>query len=245
MKTAMVHWDNVWSVSVRFRLPSGLNIAIRNLQRLLKAHVKPGMRFLEIGCAPGKLLAWVAQVLQSDVAGLDYSKPGLAIAQQLFQALGIKGDLRCEDLITTTFQPGSFDLVYSSGLIGHFNDPREIVESHVNLLKPGGKALITVPNYGGFYGRLQRRFDPENLFIHNLTIMNLPALRRLAPGELVSTVRAYPAGRMSPWLISFDKRWPQPVARYMLYFFNLLGLIQPYDIPRLCPMLVLELHRLP
>jgi len=164
------------------------------------------MHFLEIGCAPGKLLAWVAEVLHAEVAGGDYSQRGLSLAQQLFQALNIDGDLRCEDMLATTFEPASFDLVFSAGVIEHFDDPREIVKRHVTLLKPGGKAVIMVPNYGGFYGRLQCRFDPENLSIHNLTIMNPPALRRLAPGELVSTVRVYPVGRMSPWLISFDKR---------------------------------------
>ena len=34
------------------RLPLPLNLSIRNAQRLLRAHVKPGDHFLEIGGAP-------------------------------------------------------------------------------------------------------------------------------------------------------------------------------------------------
>jgi hypothetical protein len=38
---------------------------------------------------------------------------------------------------------------------------------YLGLLKPGGKALIIIPNYGVIYGRLQQYFDPENLALHN------------------------------------------------------------------------------
>jgi SAM-dependent methyltransferase len=225
------------------RLPSGLLVSTRNLQRLLKTHIKPGMQVLEIGCAPGKTLSWVAKDLQANVAGLDYSKRGIQLSRQLFRILDIDSDLRCEDVFATTFSPGSFDIVYSTGVIEHFEDPREIVRCHVMLLKPGGKALIMVPHYGGLYGRIQRRFDPENLSLHNLNIMNLSALKELSPEDMVSESSAYPAGRMSPWIISFNKKWPQIFAKSTYCFLNLVGLVQPFDIARLCPLLVLELRR--
>lgn len=55
------HWDGAWSAPPR--LPSRLWIGVRNLQRLLRAHVKPGMSVLEVGCAPGKTLACPTLVL--------------------------------------------------------------------------------------------------------------------------------------------------------------------------------------
>jgi 2-polyprenyl-3-methyl-5-hydroxy-6-metoxy-1,4-benzoquinol methylase len=242
-KTTVDHWDGAWSRAPRMRLPSPWNIAIRDLQRLLRAHVRPGSRFLEIGCAPGKLLAWVAHDLRADVSGLDYSERGLTFARQLFEALNLRADLRCEDLATTSFAPQSFDVVFSAGVIEHFDDPGPIVRRHVALVKPGGTALITIPNYGGLYRRLQRHFDPDNLGIHNLTIMTPSALEALAPRESVRTVKAYAAGRMSPWLVNFDKRWPAPVARAFALMMNGAGLVQPFDVAALSPTLVLELLR--
>jgi SAM-dependent methyltransferase len=242
-KTTVEHWDTVWAHAPRMRLASGLNVAIGNLQRLLRSHVNPGMRFLEIGCAPGNLLIWIAKVLHADVAGLDYSERGLAFARQLFQTFNIKCDLRHENVFTTTFEPESFDIVFSAGVIEHFDDPREIVRKHVALLKPGGKAIIAIPNYGGVYGRLQRHFDPDNLSIHNLDIMHPPALEKLGPKDLTSDIHAYPIGRLSPWLISFGKCWPRAVALCVNYALNTVGLFQPLDIVSLCPMLVLELRR--
>jgi 2-polyprenyl-3-methyl-5-hydroxy-6-metoxy-1,4-benzoquinol methylase len=236
------YWEGVWSGDVRLRLPSGYVVSTKNLQRLLRRYVRPGHRFLEIGCAPGKMLAWVASELRADVSGLDYSARGLATARTLFQALGLTGDLRCEDLQQTTFAEGTFDVVYSAGLIEHFADPREIVNEHLRLVRPGGTAVITVPNYGGLYGSLQRYFDAENLSIHNLDIMSGRALEGLVT-DSAAKARAFPAGRLSPWLVSVGHRWPAALSAVVCHTLNGLALIQPFDIPALCPMLVLEIRK--
>ncbi|MBM4300097.1 MAG: class I SAM-dependent methyltransferase [Deltaproteobacteria bacterium] len=242
-KTNSAYWDKVWQTGTDLRLPRGLFVSNRDIQRLLKARIKPGMRVLEIGFAPGNMLAWVAKALGAQVAGVDFSETGVRSAWKLFEVLQIPGDLRCEDIRVTTFPPGSFDLVYSQGFIEHFIDPTEMVRRHVLLLKPGGRALITIPNYGGIYGTLQRFFDPENLDIHNLNIMRPGPLARLAPSDLACQTAAYPAGRISPWVLSLHKRWPLPAARIINHLVNLLGLLQPFDIGALAPMLVLEMGR--
>ncbi len=242
-KTTVQHWDDGYAQAPRMRLPSSWNVDVRNTQVLLRRHVRPGHRFLEIGCAPGKMLAWVGQKLGAEVAGLDYSPRGMALTRGLLQKLDIQADLRCEDLAATSFTPDSFDVVYSAGLIEHFDDPSEVVRQHVRLARPGGLALVTVPHYGGFYGRYQRQLDPQNLAVHNLGIMQTEALRQLAPAGLVREVRAYPWGRLSPWILSLEKRWPASLARGASLLANLAGLLQPVRIPSLCPMLVLELRR--
>ena len=241
--TEVDQWDKVWAGDLRLRLPSPLNISTRNLQHLLARHVRPHDTFLEIGCAPGKVLAWVAAVLRADVSGLDYSERGLATARRLFAALHLKGDLRCESLADTTFPPGTFDVVYSGGVIEHFKDPRDIVRAHIQLLKPGGTAVMTVPNYRDIYGRLQRYFDADILALHNLEIMTCDALRSLAPIDESAEVKTYPAGRLSPWVLTPAKRWPRPIALGLSYLFNAAALLQPLDVASLSPMLVLEIKR--
>ena len=241
--TTVDQWDDVWAGDIRLRLPSPWLIATLNHQRLLRKHVRTGDRVLEIGCAPGKLLAWIASEFKADVAGLDYSEKGVAAARRLFSALHLAADFRCEDLRQTTFPPESFDSVLSVGVIEHFEDPREVVLNHLKLLKPGGKALMTVPNYRGLYGPLQRYFDAESLLYHNLDIMTCDALAALVPQDKTFSVRTYQAGRFSPWQLSLKKRWPPPVALGVSHLFNAAALVQPFDIPALCPMLVLEVTR--
>jgi 2-polyprenyl-3-methyl-5-hydroxy-6-metoxy-1,4-benzoquinol methylase len=237
------HWDEVWAGHAERRLPSRLLISTRDLQRLLRKHVRPGDRFLEVGCAPGKMLAWVSAVLGAEVSGLDYANPGLAATRDLFAALNLRADLRCEDLGRTTFMPGSFDVVFSAGVIEHFDDPQPIVLDHLRLLRPGGLLLVTIPDYSGLYGRLQAYFDAASLEIHNLRLMNPAALRGVvSPGECAA-IRTYRFGRLSPWVLTPQVRWPGSIATVVSFGLNALALLQPFDFPPLCPMLVLEARR--
>lgn len=237
------YWDDRWSVKPRPRFKSKFFIDTRNIQRLLKQYVAQGMNFLEIGCSPGKHLAWVRYTLKANVSGIDYSKTGVKISKWIFGELGVYGDIRCEDIFSTTFHPGLFDIVFSNGVIEHYNNPVDIVRCHVNLLKPGGKAIITIPNYGGIYGKLQNRMNPANLSIHNLDIMSCDALMRLAPSNLISKALAYPYGRFSPFLVDLSNVMPHFLANLILYTLNLIGHVQIRDIDCLCPILVFELTR--
>jgi 2-polyprenyl-3-methyl-5-hydroxy-6-metoxy-1,4-benzoquinol methylase len=239
------YWESAHS-KPRFRVPSGLwDVGMKNVLRLLRSHVEPGASVLEIGCAPGRHLAYLAVERRARVCGVDYSKPGIAYCRELFAHLNLEGEFHCEDVFSTTLPEGTFDMVYSLGVVEHFDDPRSLIEKHVRLAKPGGLALIVIPNYGGIYGRLQGYFEPQNLEIHNVDIMSPEKLRSLAPADLAPESSAYPAGRLSPWIVGFYRRWPAPVAKGVSYALNALGLVQPFDVSPLCPLLVLKMRRAP
>src|SRR6266545_905585 len=237
--TSSDYWESVHAGQPRLRLPSRLVISTRNLQRILKSYIRPEMHVLEVGFAPGKQLAYVSKVLGAVVTGVDYSEHGVDYARRLFQALGIQADLRREDIFQSTLSRASFDFVYSVGLVEHFDDPSQIVRCHAELLRPGGKALILIPNYSGMYGRLQRYFDPENLLIHNIDIMTCEALSGLAPKDIIAGTRTFRTGRINPSLVSFHKKWPIPLAKSFSLMFTAVGHLQPIDIDILCPWLAL------
>jgi 2-polyprenyl-3-methyl-5-hydroxy-6-metoxy-1,4-benzoquinol methylase len=237
-KAGVQHWNETWACEPRMRLPRPYTASIRDRMNLLRSEVRPAMKFLEIGCAPGKMLAWVAGVLGAEVSGLDYSAPGLDTARRLFSALHLSADIRCEDTFATTFQDGAFDVVYSGGVIEHFEDPAEIVRIHTRLLKPGGLALITVPNLRGFYGWFACK---ESLAIHNLDIMTPEALRRLAPAELTGSVESYRDGRFS-LAMAIHRKWGV-LSDLIGTGSDLAGLAQPFRIDALCPSLVLKIRR--
>lgn len=224
------------------RFPTALNIGTRNVLLLLKRYVRPGMRYVEIGCAPGKIMSWVGREIESTVHGIDYSPTGVEAARWLTTGLGIKADIRCEDATCTSLPAGTFDLVFSCGLVEHFDDPRPMVAAHVALLAPGGVAVISIPNYSGPYLAWQKRCDPANLAIHNLDIMNLPGMLSLAPTRSGLKARSFVFGRFSPWLISLSARWGAP-GKAMSWLLNFLSHLQPFDVPSLCPLVVLEVRR--
>jgi 2-polyprenyl-3-methyl-5-hydroxy-6-metoxy-1,4-benzoquinol methylase len=242
-KTDIKHWDDAWAKPPRARVPSSLDVAIRNHKALLRKYIEPGDKVLEIGFAPGKLLLWIAKELSQNVTGLDYSSQGLLRARELFAAMKVDANLLCEDVFNTTLPKDHFDFVYSSGLIEHFDDPREIVRQHVALVRPGGKALLLVPNYGGWIGRAQGFLDPENLEIHNTKIMTPKGLLNLPPADITASARAFYFGRFSPWLLSFDKKLPHWIAKPAAYGLNALAHLQLLQPDFLSPIVGLEIVR--
>jgi len=238
--TSVAHWDGVWSRVPSMRLPSRLLVTTQDRMRLLRQYLRPGMRFLELGCAPAKMLAWVA-TQGVRVAGVDYSAQGIEWGRQLMRTLELEADLRCEDLFSTTFSRESFDLVHSAGLIEHFDDPLPLVKIHLDLVRPGGTVLISVPNYGGVYGAMGRRFGPSNLALHNLltaSCAGMESILRQLPGMLG---HAGGFGRSFASRVLFDEKLPRPMGALLEYVTNGLGLIQPFRIGWLCPQVVLEI----
>lgn len=242
-KTEQEHWDNAWQLQVNPRLPSKLNVSVMDTTRLLKKYIKPGNRYIEIGCAPGKILAWATSVLKADAVGLDYSEVGIRQCKILFDALGLKIDLRHADLFNNDLPKETFDVVASFGVIEHFDDARLAVQNHLDLVAPGGVALIVVPNYRSIYGSLQRWCDLTNLELHNLEIMTPSALTALVSSKNASNARAYYFGSVSPWLVNFEKCLPRAVAKLISLSVNTFGLFQPITINALAPMLVLEIKK--
>lgn len=220
-------------------MPSRFWIDVRNWQRVLSNNLKKGDKVIEIGCAPGKVLSWIAFRTQAKVSGIEYSKVGFENTIELLGHLKIDADIRCEDVFETSFPTESFDVVYSAGLIEHFEDPRPIVEAHFRLCRPGGKVVISIPNFSGIYGSLLKRFDPEAYSIHNVQIMNAKSLAALAPMHLVSDCRTELCGKLSLWLINLPKTLPRAIRWGIQMGGNVFGLLQPIEIPFLCPLFVL------
>jgi SAM-dependent methyltransferase len=93
-----------------------------------------------------------------------------------------------------------YDLVLSCGLIEHFQDTKDIIARHLQFLNVGGTLLITLPNFTGVNGWVQRIYDIENYNKHNIDSMN-PALLAACCKELgLQQVEAYYYGHFSLWL---------------------------------------------
>jgi len=99
-----------------------------------------------------------------------------------------------------------FDLVYSNGFIEHFDDTLKVVQSHVDLVNPGGIVLITLPNFRSLNGWFQKIFDPVNYAKHNIACMDVAFLRYVARQAGLTNVQVFYYGYFSIWL--------EPTARY-------------------------------
>jgi 2-polyprenyl-3-methyl-5-hydroxy-6-metoxy-1,4-benzoquinol methylase len=233
------HWDKRTGIA-KPRSPSKLNSTVGDLTALLEPHVKPGSRVLEVGCAPGKFLLWCALEKSANVCGVEYAENSHKMTSRLFADADVIADIRKEDFMQTTFEPRTFDVIYSFGVVEHFDDPQPMVQKHFDMLKPSGTAIITLPNFGGGYGWLAKHMDRENYEQHNITIMSESGLLALAPEA--AKARSYSFGRVSAWQLPWGN-FPRSIERLACYGINAAALLQPVQIKLLCPWLVLEMER--
>jgi 2-polyprenyl-3-methyl-5-hydroxy-6-metoxy-1,4-benzoquinol methylase len=105
-------------------------------------------RVLEIGCATGALLEYLA-ARGWDVSGVEISAPQAEYAARV-RGLSVS-PLPLEE---NRFPAGRFSLVIASHLIEHLNDPSQFVREVSRIIMPGGVFLVTTPNRDGLQARI-------------------------------------------------------------------------------------------
>lgn len=163
------------------------------------------LQVLELGCAPGSMLAAMANVAPQHVySGVDFARAGLERADRALAARNLYPQLHLGDV--REFAPvGVYDLVVSFGLLEHFDDPHEILSHHVRLVRPGGFVALTIPNYKHpFLKSALQAFSPDTLRTHNLETMNMDRMSGLFRSVGLSDVEVgsyggavIPGGRVS------------------------------------------------
>jgi 2-polyprenyl-6-hydroxyphenyl methylase/3-demethylubiquinone-9 3-methyltransferase len=175
-------WDWHWRRVRLPQLPRRINPNAVFTRRLLRRALRPGARrALEVGCAPGAWMALLGRRFGLDVAGCDLSPLGVAATRENLRRLGVAGSVEEACVFRLADEsPARFDLVYSLGVVEHFDDLAAIVRAHARLCAPGGVVVVTAPNLRGLSGALYRRASPTLLDSH----------RVVTPAELRSAARA-------------------------------------------------------
>jgi len=105
-----------------------------------------GERVLEIGCGTGADLLQFA--MHGAIAtGIDITSEHLKLARE---RVGNKAQVLHADATNIPFKTGSFDYVYSHGVLHHIDRPRLVVEEIFRLLRPGGRFNIHVYAYWSY-----------------------------------------------------------------------------------------------
>jgi 2-polyprenyl-3-methyl-5-hydroxy-6-metoxy-1,4-benzoquinol methylase len=175
-KVSIDFWDNAWADSIKYQGVEGYLAINKRLDLLFKRFLPKGKkRILEIGCSKAKKLIYFAKEFGYDIYGIDYSKKGVEIAIENLRIAGLKGTIVCEDVFKTSLEENSFDIVYSMGLIEHFEDPKKIIDAHIKLVKKGGMLIITMPNFNirSLYFNLLKILGNEKRLLetHNIDLM--------------------------------------------------------------------------
>ncbi len=108
---------------------------------IIERHFPQGTRLLEAGCGAGRWVRFL-QDRGHKMIGLEYSHETVEMVKRHWPDLDIvEGD--CE---RSPFPDGSFDGALSFGVVEHWVEgPQRPLRELLRVLKPGGKAYISVP----------------------------------------------------------------------------------------------------
>ena len=138
------------------------------IDQLIRPHLQAGSRLLEIGCGAGNLL------LQATVAGsypvaLDLSMQSLTFVRSRLEeaesAPGAPSGFACTQAIgeSLPFGDNLLDCILLSEVIEHLEAPQISIREAVRVLCPGGRLLITTPNYRSFWPIMEWTVDRLNM----------------------------------------------------------------------------------
>ncbi len=188
-------------------------------------HFSNKCRSIEIGSAPGEWIVSFVEKFGSIPHGLEYTKAGVAVNRRVFSTAGFdeanvfEGDFFSDEVVQNHL--AKYDIVISRGFIEHFDEPREVIQRHLSLLREGGYLIITIPNLRGIYGWWTRHFNPAQMPLHNLEIMQLPVFQSLF---LIPTLKKHCCqyfGTFTFWMFTSP-----PEARWTTRFIRILTLFQ-------------------
>lgn len=132
-----------------------------------------GKRALDIGCRDGywseKLKSKGYEIVSADIIS-DYQGWQFVDANK-----------------TLPFPDDHFDLIWSSEVIEHLNNPDFSIKEMVRILKPSGRLIITTPNSNFWFFRLFKIFAPiENLQSeHHKQFFSIDGIKKLLPNTKI------------------------------------------------------------
>jgi SAM-dependent methyltransferase len=181
-----------------------------------------------------RILGWMAS-RGADVVGIDVSHVVASRAHANARNENFAASLLRADIRDLPFRDDSFDVIYTMGTIEHVDEYRHTITEICRVLKPGGRAIIGVPNFwdpflrplivgaltliGRYpyapeksFTRAELRRDVENagLEVVEMTgILALPGVLRML--DLFLHVRKGLAPRWTEW---FVKPWDAAEDRF-------------------------------
>jgi ubiquinone/menaquinone biosynthesis C-methylase UbiE len=176
---------------------------------------------LEVGIGLGTDFTRFARA-GARLAGIDLTEAAVDLVRRRLAHEGLEADVRVGDAENLPFADGTFDLVYSWGVLHHTPDTARALDEVRRVLRPGGEARIMLYSrrswvalgvwlrYGLARGKPWRSFA-DLLAEH----MESPGTKGYTQPELEEMFAGFRDVRFTRWVTPYDRRVAGPVARLL------------------------------
>lgn len=160
-----------------------------------------GKKLLEVGAGVGTFLIVSRNIYGVDAYGVEPSSNEFSSFQKVSEALLKENNLPGNIIINSVaeslpFETDSFDLIYSTNVLEHVQDPKKVLSESIRVLRSGGYLQFVIPNYFSFWeghygifwpcitnkflGRLYAKLINKNpAYVDTLQLINPFYLRRV------------------------------------------------------------------
>lgn len=196
-------WQGIWRRTgfLTLLVNTGRGAYNAFFRRYLRRFIRKETRFLELGCGTATLMLSIADEVK-EVVGIDISEAALELSREEARKTGVTNSrFEIGDCLNLHYQD-EFDIVWSQGLMEHFDKPEKVAREHYKATAPGGMTLISVPYKYSYHALWYKLTRPKPLqFLWPWTDMILLDKKRLldigkkiTPKARVVFLRPFPLG---------------------------------------------------
>ncbi|PJI99187.1 GT2 family glycosyltransferase [Acidovorax sp. 69] len=177
---------------------------------------------LDLGCGSGALGQHLSEAKGCTLDGVTLSEAEATHARPHYRRLVVDNLESCD--LVATFADQRYDFIVCADVLEHLSRPEQVLEACRQLLLPGGKLLISVPN-AGYSGLIAELLEGEFLyreeglldrthlrFFTRKSLARFLGEHRWAPDSIDTIARELPESEFN---VAFD-RLPPSVARHLL-----------------------------
>ena len=199
-----------------FKRGSGIQSKWHHLKfRRVIEELRGARRVLDVGCGPGTLLGMLGPEYES--VGVDLSQRQIEYARDVYGAPG--RSFYCASPAEIADQVEPFDALTAVELIEHL-EPRvvdEILAQAFELLKPGGKLVLTTPNFHSAWPVIEdlvNRFGEVKYHFQHINKFTRQGLTRLLEAHSLDDIRVESYLFASPFAAALGWQLADTVARW-------------------------------
>ncbi len=189
-------------------------------------------RFLEVGAYPGRYLWYFYKYHDYEPWGVEYVESCANHAQKILDSAEVPAHMIVDDFFNLRsgkyIEGGGWDLVASFGFVEHFDEPVVAVAKHLEVTRPGGVVVVSVPNHAGWNGKIMRYVDKSKWKQHNCMSLNDLVEAFNQAGNNTITFRGY-IGHIGLWNAGVYPKLKETLGRWYslvrvpLYLIEKLG----------------------